>query len=55
MKTIVFILTVLSLSAFADTFKVYNYTYTNKTQKCAVTIFVPDVGKIKVEKLCFNK
>jgi len=55
MKTIVFLLTVISLSAFADnSFRVYNYTYQNKTQKCSVTVFVPDVGTIKVERLCFN-
>lgn len=46
------LLALLSTSAFAD--KMYQYTYVTKTEKCAVDIFVPTTGRIKIEKICFN-
>lgn len=51
MRILVF-LALLSTSAFAD--KTYYYTYVTKTEKCAVDIFVPTTGHVKIEKICFN-
>jgi hypothetical protein len=44
-----------TISKVATTDTMYSYTYRNETQVCAVDVFVPAKGKIKVEKLCFNK
>gem|GEM_PF-2132036 len=39
MKTAILILSLMSLSTFADV--MYSYTYVTRTHKCAVDIFVP--------------
>lgn len=51
MKALALILLIAS-PAFADV--MYSYTFRNKTQVCAVDVFVPTKGKIKVEKICYN-
>lgn len=43
-----------TLSKVATTDTMYSYTYRNDTQVCAIDIFVPAKGKIKVEKICYN-
>lgn len=53
MKIAILFLLVIG-TAFADTgYKMYYYTYTTKTHKCAVDIYVPERGAVKVEKMCF--
>ena len=54
MKLIALILAILSMNSFALAGTMYHYTFTTRTQKCAVDIYVPTTGKIVVEKLCFN-
>lgn len=58
MKTAIIILALLATSTFAQAQNIggimYQYTFTTKTQKCAVDIFVPTKGDIKIEKICFK-
>jgi len=53
MKTaIIIMMAIFATTTFADV--LHQYTYTTKTQKCAVDIFVPTKGDIKIEKICFK-
>ena len=58
MKSAIIIFALLATSAFAQVENIegimYQYTFTTKTQKCAVDIFVPTKWDIKIEKTCFK-
>lgn len=55
MKILISLILLLSVSCFAGTtYKMYYKTYTTKTHKCAVDIFVPESGPVKVETICFK-
>jgi len=51
-KIILLIVATMATSTFAGT--MYHYTFTSRTQKCAVDIYIPTTGKIVVETICFN-
>lgn len=55
MKILISLILLLSVPCFAGTsYKMYYKTYTTKTHKCSVDIFVPESGPVKVETICFK-
>lgn len=56
MKYIIFLLTVLSLSAFADygVVKTYHYTLRTATKVCSIDIVILDTGRVTSDSICYK-